>query len=252
MWKTGREMHPKQKDHLKQVGLCQRRRSGLAVSRYFEALKICNKKFKLHARRMAEVWGGLSTTSGLTLHILQSVGLNGLFLSWGMANLTNKYFCFDILIVLWQPTWYEKRGPDRISSLPALIKRSWLSNYPGPLSGICQMKLDGVSQRQDRHKTSQVCTWANTGTDKIWLASKPDLTMNWFAVLQPAGQMPRILKNAHSLKIRDKWIIQNLWGYNANLKLGKIILYNWVSTTLYMLSITWYDQLWPIINKSAV
>lgn len=193
MWKTGREMHPKQKNHLKQVCLCQRRRSGLAVSRYFEALKICNKKFKLHARRMAGVWGGLSTTSGLTLNILQSVGLYGLFFKreggGGGDNLTNKYFCFDIPIVLWQPTWYEKRGPDRISSLPALIKRSWLSNYPGPLSGICQIKLDGVSQRQDCHKTSHVYTWANTGTAKIWLAWKPYQTMNWFAVLQSAGQM---------------------------------------------------------------
>lgn len=68
-------MPPKQKDPLKQVCLCQKRRSGLAVSRYFEAQKICNKKFKLHARRKAGVWGGLSTSSGLTLHILQSAGL---------------------------------------------------------------------------------------------------------------------------------------------------------------------------------
>lgn len=164
MWETGRETRSKQKDHFKQVCLCQRRRSGLAVSSYFEALKICNEKFKLHARRMAGVWGGLSTTSGLTLHILQSAGLCGLLFfflvgSEGEVNLTNKYFCFDILIVLWQPTWYEKRGPERISSLPALIKRSWLSNYLGPLSGIFQNQLDGVSLRQDRQKTSHARTW---------------------------------------------------------------------------------------------
>lgn len=81
------------------------------------------------------------------------------------VNLTNKYFCFDILIVLWQPTLYEKREPERITGLLALIQRSWLSNYLGPLSGIFQNEPDGVGLKKDRQ--SRTCV------SKYWRSQNP-------------------------------------------------------------------------------
>lgn len=53
--------------------LPERGEKGLAVRKYFEALEICNEKFKLQASWMGRACGGLSTTIHLTPHILRSV-----------------------------------------------------------------------------------------------------------------------------------------------------------------------------------
>lgn len=65
---------PKQRGFLNRaLSLPEREEKGLAVGRYFEALEICNEKFKLQASWMERACGGLSTTIHLTPLILRSV-----------------------------------------------------------------------------------------------------------------------------------------------------------------------------------
>ena len=95
--------------HLNRFFVCQRRRNGLALRRYFEALEICNEKFKLQASRMARVlgggggggWGGGGGGIHLTLHIYIS-NSKVVVCVFFVISCFNKYIFFDILIVLCQ------------------------------------------------------------------------------------------------------------------------------------------------------
>lgn len=91
----GKQVQNKGTD-LNRFFVCQRRRNGLGLRRYFEALEICNEKFKLQASRMGRVWEGYSFDSA---YISNSKVVVCVFF---FISCFNKYIFFDILIVLCQ------------------------------------------------------------------------------------------------------------------------------------------------------